>query len=245
MSQADTPAQRALLAMDLTNLEADCTSDDIRDLIKSARTRYGKVAALCVWPKFVRQAAGALNGSDIGIATVVNFPGGDQPARDVIDMTKEAVACGASEIDVVVPWKMLLEGHPENISARVARVKTAADGASVKAIIESGMLRKPDLIREATRGAIDGGADFVKTSTGKVPVNATPDAARIILEEIAASGKPVGLKVAGGIRTTADAVEYLSIADEVMGADWATPDRFRIGGSSLLPALLKSLSDSN
>ena len=245
MSQADNPALRALLAMDLTNLDDDCTSDDIRNLVKNSRTRHGTVAALCVWPKFVRQAAGGLNGSNIGIATVVNFPGGDHPARDVIDMTKEAVACGATEIDVVVPWKMLMEGHPENISARVARVKTAADGACVKAIIESGMLRKPDLIREATRCAIDGGADFVKTSTGKVPVNATPEAARIILEEIATSGKPVGLKVAGGIRTTEDAVEYLAIADEIMGHDWATPTNFRIGGSSLLPALLKSLSADN
>lgn len=245
MAPTDTPALRALLAMDLTNLEADCTSDDIRDLAEAARTRHGKVAALCVWPQFVRQAASAMAGSGVEIATVVNFPGGDQPARDVIDMTKEAVACGATEIDVVVPWKMLLEGHPENISARVARVKTASDGACVKAIIESGMLRQPNLIRDATHGAIDGGADFVKTSTGKVPVNATPDAARIILEEIKASGKSVGLKVAGGIRTTEDAAEYLAIADDIMGPGWTTRDTFRIGGSSLLPDLLKTLSHAS
>ena len=149
---------------------------------------------------------------------------------------------GADEIDVVVPWKMLLEGHPENVAARVARVKAAADGAPVKAIIESGMLAKAPFIRAATAGAIDGGADFVKTSTGKVPVNATLDAARVIFQELQSSPKCVGFKASGGIRTTKAALEYLTLADEIMGKSWAAPSTFRIGGSVLLPDVLAHLS---
>lgn len=242
MTTTEHPALQALRSMDLTNLDDACTADDVRNLCRQARTPRGNVAAVCIWPQFVSLARKSLPTNSIKVATVVNFPGGDQPAGDVIALTKQAVADGADEIDLVVPWKLLLEGHPENVSARVARVKANADGAPIKAIIESGMLREPDLIRQATNGAIDGGADFIKTSTGKVPVNATLEAARVILEEIKASGKPVGFKVSGGVRTTEAAIEYLALSQEIMGQGWATPDHFRIGGSALLPALLDSLA---
>lgn len=243
MTQTDTVTHSLLASLDLTNLETDCTTEDVNMLTDAASTRYGPVAGVCVWPKFVRKASSSLMRTGIKVVTVVNFPGGDFPASQVIAETKDAVAQGAEEIDVVIPWKMMLEGHPENVSARVARVKAAADGAPVKAIIESGMLGKEDAIRLATRGAIDGGADFIKTSTGKVPVNATPDAARAILEEIKASGKPIGFKASGGIRTIAAAREYFDLAETIMGKGWATPQHFRIGGSVLLDVLLEELKE--
>ena len=181
MSDLRPTAQRALAALDLTDLSDDCTDDAIEDLANRARTPHGPVAALCIWPQFIGLARRALGNSSVKIATVVNFPSGTENASDVIAATEAAIEAGADEIDLVVPWPALLEGHPENIPARVSRIKRAADGRPVKAIIESGMLSKPDLIREAALGSINGGADFVKTSTGKVPVNATPDAARICL----------------------------------------------------------------
>lgn len=242
MTDVKAYAQRALDCLDLTQLSDDCTNADILDLCKRARTRFGPTSTVCVWPRFVPTAASALGESSVKIATVVNFPTGNEPASQVMEMTKEAVSNGANEVDVVIPWKALLEGHPENVAARVARVKSSADGAIIKAIIETGMLATPDLIREATRGAVDGEADFITTSTGRVPVNATPEIARIILEEIKAIGEDVGFKAAGGVRTTRGSVEYLEIADEIMGDGWAMPDRFRIGGFDLLDPLLATLS---
>lgn len=235
-------ATRALACLDLTDLSSDCTSSDVNALCKKAQTPYGNTAAICIWPQFVGQAARALRDTQIKVATVVNFPQGDHPASDVIEMTQKAREDGADEIDMVIPWKALMEGHPENVAARVARVKRAADGAPVKSIIETGMLGTAELIKEATRGAIEGGADFVKTSTGKVPINATPQAARIILEEIKALDEAVGFKAAGGVKTTQDAAEYLAISDEIMGPDWATAQRFRFGASSVLDALIATLS---
>ena len=241
MDDLKQAAERALACLDLTNLNDDCTASDVRELCRRAQTPFGPTAAVCVWPRFVHEAASALRATPIRIATVVNFPGGDHPASDVMDLTEQAIRDGADEIDMVIPWKALIEGHPENIPARVARVKGAAGTAPVKAIIESGMLGAAELITEATRGAIDGGANFVKTSTGKVPVNATPQAAETILTAIAASESAVGFKASGGVRTTADAAEYLALADRIMGKDWATPERFRFGASGVLSALLATL----
>lgn len=234
-------AARALACLDLTNLNDNCTNDDITDLIKRAQTPHGSVAAVCIWPQFVAKAARDLRKTKINVATVVNFPDGDHPASEVMDLTKKAREDGADEIDMVIPWKALMEGHPENVSARVARVKAAADGGLVKAILETGMLATPDLITQATHCAIDGGADFVKTSTGKVRINATPQAARTMLEEIRNMGEDVGFKAAGGVKTTEDAAEYLAIADEIMGPDWATPSHFRFGASGVLDALIATL----
>ena len=245
MTELKEYAARALACLDLTNLNDGCTPADIAALCRRASTPFGPVAAICIWPEFVGQAKKALGKTPIKIATVVNFPGGDDPAAEVMALTAKAREDGADEIDVVIPWKALLEGHPENVSARVARVKRSSDGAQVKAILETGMLVEPALIQEATRGAIDGGADFVKTSTGKVPINATPVAARIILEEIRNLGEDVGFKAAGGVKTTEDAAEYLKIADEIMGPDWATPAHFRFGASGVLDALVATLKGTD
>ncbi len=234
-------AKRALGLLDLTNLNEDCDADAIEALCARAQTDFGNVAAICIWPKFVSQAKALLDGTGIKIATVVNFPSGVEPHETVSAMTKQAVKDGADDIDMVIPWSLLLEGHSGEVRASVSRVKQAAGSATVKAILETGMLDAEAIIRQACKGALEGGADFLKTSTGKVPINATPASARILLEEIAASGRSVGVKPAGGVRSTSDCGIYLGIADEIMGSDWATPATFRFGASGVLDALLSTL----
>lgn len=238
-----TAAKRAIACLDLTNLNDDCTDNDVRLLCKRAQTAHGPTAAVCIWPAFIGTAKAALKGTDIQIATVVNFPQGDHPVSEVTALTAKAIEDGATEIDMVVPWKMLLEGHPENIDARVARVRKVAGTVPIKAIIETGMLTSDAQIKEAAMHAIDGGATFVKTSTGKVPINATPHSARMILEAIASQPRKVGFKAAGGLRTTEDAATYLAIADDIMGKDWVSPSTFRFGASGVLTALLATLQD--
>ncbi|MEO1549404.1 MAG: deoxyribose-phosphate aldolase [Pseudomonadota bacterium] len=234
-------AKRALASLDLTNLNEDCDADDIRNLCARAQTPHGPVAAVCIWPQHVAQAKMILAATPVRVATVVNFPQGDHPASEVIALTEQAVADGADEIDMVIPYKALLEGHPENVPARVARVKEAADGKRVKAILETGVLKDAELIAQAAKLAIDGGADFIKTSTGKVTVNATLISARIMLRAIAEHDPSVGFKPAGGVKTTDDAEAYLALCDEILGPDWVSPQTFRIGASGVLDALLATL----
>lgn len=236
-------ARRALASLDLTNLNDDCTAEDVRDLCARARGPHGKVAGICIWPQFIPVAKTVLTGSGIRIVTVVAFPAGTATASEAMDQTAAAVADGADEVDMVIPYRGLMEGHPELVPARVSRIKSAAGSVPVKAILETGILGDATLIRQAAELAIEGGADFIKTSTGKVPVNATPEAARVMLEVIAAKGENVGLKPAGGVRTTQDAAVYFDMCDEIMGAGWATPAHFRIGASSVLDALIATLED--
>lgn len=234
-------AKRALASLDLTDLNDDCDEDAVTRLCKRAQTSHGPVAAICIWPRFVAHARSVLKSAPIRIATVVNFPGGEDPASEVIALTEQAVRDGADEIDVVIPYRMFIEGDVEPVRTRTQRVKTAADGRVVKAILETGVLQERSRIKDAALLAIDGGADFIKTSTGKVPVNATPRAARIMLEVIAEADRTIGLKPAGGVRSTEDAAVYLGHCDEIMGPDWATPETFRIGASGVLDALIATL----
>lgn len=234
-------AKTALACLDLTNLNDDCTEADIEALCDRARSPHGPVAAICIWPRFVGLAQDHLVGGAVRIATVVNFPGGDAPAGAVMDATQSAIADGADEIDVVVPWKDLVEGDEEAVRTLVARVKEAAGGATVKAILETGMLGEDALIRRAAQLAILGGADFIKTSTGKLPVNATPRAVRIMLDAIREAEHPVGLKPSGGIRSAEDAAGYLELAEAAMGKGWPSPTTFRFGASGVYDALIAVL----
>lgn len=238
-------ARRALSMLDLTNLNDDCDEAAIATLAARACTDHGHVAALCVWPAFVDQAHGLVGHRGVKIATVVNFPRGDDPAADVMDLTKQAVGDGADEIDMVIPYRSFMEGREEIVLTRIKRVKAAAGNATVKAILETGVLNDPDLIRKASDMAIEAGADFIKTSTGKVPINATLSAARIMLKAIKESGASVGFKPAGGVKTTEQAGHYLDLADEIMGKGWATPETFRFGASGVLDDLLATLNDDD
>ncbi len=244
MSDLKAIAARALACLDLTNLNDDCDEAAVDALAARAQTLHGPTAAICIWPQFVSHVRGRL-AKGIKIATVVNFPSGSEPAEDVIDMTERAVIDGADEIDMVIPYRALLEGRGERVISRVERVKRAAGAARVKAILETGVLGSDEMIRRAAEMAIEGGADFIKTSTGKVPVNATPAAAKVMLEVIAANNRNCGFKPAGGVKTTADAAVYLNLADEIMGEGWATPERFRFGASGVLDALLATLDGAD
>lgn len=238
----DMDSDRARLAiglLDLTDLADDASAEAAAALC--ARAASAGVAAVCVWPRFVAASAEQLQGSGVRVATVVNFPSGDEPVVDVVAMTEQALTDGADEIDVVLPYRDWLAGGDDTAAAVLDGVRaavTAADPArQVKVIIESGAL--PDLaaVDRAAYFAIAHGADFVKTSTGKISVSATPDAAEIVLEAIAMADRPVGFKASGGIRSAADADTYLDLADTIMGAGWASPATFRFGASALLGAL--------
>jgi deoxyribose-phosphate aldolase len=235
-------ARLALSCLDLTDLTESCTEQAIDALCVKAAGPHGPVAAVCVWPQFVSRARGDLAGSPVRIATVVNFPAGGEDIERVIDDTMEALTDGADEIDLVLPYGAVRRGDHAAATAMVAGVRDVVDhGRLLKVILETGELREPSLIEAASRIAIEAGADFIKTSTGKTPVSATPEAAEIMLEAIRQSGRPVGLKPSGGIRTLADASLYLGLADRVMGAGWATPKTFRIGASSVFDALVAAI----
>lgn len=233
---ADAASARALVAcLDLTNLDDGCTEADVAALCERAATPAGDVAAICIWPRFVAFARPLLK-PGIRIATVVNFPAGGDDVDATLRETEAAIAAGADEIDLVVAYRRL--GDRGFVEAQVRRVGEAAAPARLKAILETGALGDPVLIGRAAVEALDGGADFLKTSTGKMPVSATVEAAGILLDAIAGRGGQVGFKPSGGIRTFEDAATYRDLADAKCGPGWATPERFRLGASSVLGDLL-------
>ncbi len=235
-------AQRILPLIDLTNLAENCDSAAITALARDAVTPYGKVAALCVWPRFVAQAVALMAESNLPVATVVNFPHGDEALAPVLAETRQALADGAREIDLVWPYHAFLAGRRDVAAAMIQAVKAECAGrAKLKVILETGAFPHAELIRQASRLAIAAGADFLKTSTGKIAVGATPEAAREMLWAIRAEGRPVGFKASGGIRTVADAAGYLALADTMMGPEWARPETFRFGASGLLGDVLAEL----
>lgn len=236
-------AQKALSLLDLTDLTDTCDAAAIEKLCAQAQTPFGPTAAICIWPRFVAQARGILGaGHAVKIATVVNFPSGDLAVAAVIAETKQAIADGADEIDLVIPYRDFITGDEAAVTEMVEAVRAVCTPpVRLKTILETGELKDPALIREASDLAIAAGTDFIKTSTGKVSVNATLPAAEIMLNAIKASGKPVGFKPAGGVRTVTDARDYLDRAAAILGAGWATPKTFRFGASGLLGDILSVL----
>ena len=233
----------ALKSMDLTSLGDGDTIESTVELCRRASTPYGDCAAVCIWPRFIPYASSVLK-DNIPIATVVNFPHGGDSVEIVRAETEASVAYGADEIDLVFPYRALMEGD-ESIGRRIVEECRAVcgDDKVLKVIVESGMLGERSLIERASIISIEAGADFIKTSTGKVEVNATPEAARIMFETIARSGEDVGFKAAGGIRDIESASIYIELAREIMGEEWIDRDHLRLGASSLLDDLLSILSD--
>ncbi|WP_298965523.1 deoxyribose-phosphate aldolase [uncultured Methylobacterium sp.] len=234
-------ARRALPLLDLTDLSGTCTPASIDALCAAARDPRGPVAAVCVWPRFVAQAADALRGSPVRVATVVNFPEGGEDAAAAEAETRAARSDGADEIDLVLPYRAVLRGDPDTARAVVTRVRAATGDGLLKLILETGELADPGIIAAASRLGLDAGADFLKTSTGKSPVSATPEAADIMLAALREAPPGRGLKVSGGLRRVEDAALYLALADRAMGPGWATPATVRLGASSLHAALLAAL----
>ncbi|WP_248463776.1 deoxyribose-phosphate aldolase [Pectobacterium versatile] len=248
MTKLTTAAQRALALMDLTTLNEDDTDEKVTALCRQANSPAGKTAAICIYPRFIPLAKKILREQgtpDIRIATVTNFPHGNDDVAIAVAETKAAIAYGADEVDVVFPYRALIAGNAQIGFELVQACKAVCQDAHVllKVIIETGELKQEALIRQASEIAIDAGADFIKTSTGKVPVNATPESAAIMLKAIRdkSVGEYVGFKAAGGVRNAEDAAIYLQLADDIMGAEWATAQHFRFGASSLLASLLTTL----
>lgn len=235
-------ARLALQCLDLTSLNDADTAADVTALCERAQTPFGPVAAVCVWPRFVAQARAMLP-AEIKVAAVADFPDGALDlARAIADIETIAQA-GGDEVDVVLPWRALQAGQRSEVEEFLAEVRHASRPLTLKVILESGELADPELIAEATRVSLAAGADFVKTSTGKTHVSATPEAARVMLREIAASGMAAaGFKASGGIRSVADAQAYLQQAADVLGADALQPRRFRFGASGLLKDIEAVLS---
>ena len=238
----DATARRLLSCIDLTSLQDD-QADDIQALCAAAVTAHGPVAAVCSWPRHVAAMAAALPETPPKIAAVVNFPEGADSPEAACDEARAAVAEGAHELDLVVPYKAWLAGDRAPTKSMVAAVRAAAPNAALKVILETGAfgddLAGVAAIAEAT---VEAGADMLKTSTGKSGAGASLPAARALLEVIRAAPRPVGFKASGGVRSVEQAAQYLALAEEIMGDGWATPVRFRIGASRLLDELLARLS---
>ena len=233
-------AKKLIGLLDLTTLNDNDTNETVANLCQKATGKYGNTASVCIYPKFISHAKSILP-DNFKVATVVNFP--DGIANNTL-LEKEiitAISSGADELDVVLPYKSFLAGDIDFCKEYLDIARETCQKKVLKIIIETGELKDVLAIKKATQLCIDAKADFVKTSTGKTPVSATPEAANAILETIAQSGKHVGFKASGGIKTLYDAKAYLTLAQSIMGNDWVSPSTFRIGASSLLNDLIKTI----
>ncbi len=234
--------QQLLRLLDLTRLSDNDTDTDMAQWLAQAATPEALPAAFCVYPQFIGQTLAHLQQQKmpVPVATVVNFPDGDLPVAQVVQQINDAIAQGATEIDAVLPYKALLAGDHAAVKLFLSAVRQACGEVCLKVIIESGALGTAQQICKATELAIEGGADFVKTSTGKVAVGVTLEAARIILTAIAGADRPVGFKASGGVRTVAQALELLQMYEDITG-QLANPAGMRLGASTLLSELLAEI----
>jgi deoxyribose-phosphate aldolase len=239
----------AIAMIDLTTLEGQDTEGKVRTLCAKARRPDATdpttptVAAVCVYGDMVATAVDALAGSGVNVAAVATaFPSGRASMAVKLADTAEAVAAGADEIDMVIDRGAFLSGRYLQVFEQIVAVKQACGDAHLKVILETGELATYDNVRRASWLAMLAGADFIKTSTGKVSPAATRPVTMIMLQAVRdyrdATGLMVGVKPAGGIRTAKDAIRYLVLVNETAGIDWLCPEWFRFGASSLLNDLL-------
>jgi deoxyribose-phosphate aldolase len=242
----------AISMIDLTTLEGKDSEGKVRQMCQKALhplpgdASVGPVAAVCVYPNLVAVARAALRGSRVHVASVATgFPAGLVPLAVKIEETRRAVGDGADEIDMVIDRGAFLSGEYAKVSEEIALVKEACGEAHLKVILETGELATYDNVRRASQLAIDAGADFIKTSTGKIQPAATPPVVLLMLEAIRdhylASGRRVGMKPAGGMKTSKQALHMLVLVKETLGDAWLTPDLFRLGASTLTNDLLMQL----
>ncbi|HEY7705167.1 MAG TPA: deoxyribose-phosphate aldolase [Acidimicrobiia bacterium] len=242
----------AVEMMDLTTLEGKDTAGKVAQMCAKAirpdpvDPSIPSVAAVCVYPAMVPHAVEATAGSRVKVASVATyFPSGQVDTRLKIEETRRVVAAGADEVDMVIDRGAFLSGSLFKVFDEIRQVKEASGPAHLKVILETGELGSLDAVRRASMLAMAAGADFVKTSTGKVQPSATLPVTLVMLEAIRdfheATGIEVGMKPAGGIRTAKDAIRYLVVLNETLGVDWMTPDRFRFGASTLLNDVLMQI----
>ncbi|TMD07304.1 MAG: deoxyribose-phosphate aldolase [Chloroflexi bacterium] len=243
----------AIRMMDLTTLEGADTPGKVAALcgkaIRPDPTDHSvpSVAAVCLYPSLIAQAVQHLRGTTVKVASVATaFPSGQTFTTVKVTETREAVAAGADEIDMVIDRGAFLSGGYQKVYDEIVRIKEACGSAHLKVILETGELGSYDNVRRASILAMAAGADFIKTSTGKIQPAATPAVTLVMMEAVRdfhrETGRSVGLKAAGGIRTAKQAVQYLVLLYETLGPDWMTPNRFRLGASSLLNDVLMQLA---
>ncbi|WP_085298515.1 deoxyribose-phosphate aldolase [Cognaticolwellia mytili] len=247
MGDLKVVALRTIKLMDLTSLNDNDSDETIIELCKSANTVVGNTTAVCIYPRFIPLAKKQLRlqgTPDIRVVTVVNFPHGNDDIDIAVAETKAALIYGADEVDVTFPYRALIAGN-ENVGFEMIKQCKATCGNNfLKVIIESGELKTEALIKKATEISIKAGADMIKTSTGKVLINATPDAIKTMLSVIKKVGaeNSVGFKVSGGVNTVEDAKAYFMMADSIFGTKWTNNNMHcRFGASSLLINLLHTL----
>ncbi len=242
----------AISMIDLTTLEGKDSEGKVLQLCRKALQplpgdpTVGPVAAVCVYPNFVAAAKRALAGSTVKVASVATgFPAGQVPLAVKLDEARRAVEAGADEIDMVIDRGAFLAGELGKVYDEIAQVKAACGPAHLKVILETGELSTYDHVRRASWLAMQAGGDFIKTSTGKIQPAATPGVVLVMLEAIRdfyfATGRKIGMKPAGGVRTTKQALHLLVIVKETLGDAWLTPDLFRLGASTLTNDLLMQL----
>jgi len=242
----------AIRTTDLTTLEGADTPGKVSALCSKALrpdpsdSSVPACAAICVYPNLVPTARERLRGSGVRVAAVATgFPSGQYPTQIKVADVRSALELGADEIDMVIDRGAFLSGRYAKVYDEVVRVKEACGGVHLKVILETGELGTYDNVRRATLLAIAGGADFVKTSTGKISPAATLPVALCMLEAIrdvhAETGRRVGFKAAGGIRQAKQAVQHLVLVHETLGPEWLTPELYRLGASSLLNDILMQL----
>jgi deoxyribose-phosphate aldolase len=243
----------AVAMMDLTTLEGKDTPGKVAYLCRKAlqpidaKYRVPSCAAVCVYPSMVRHARRFLGKeSAVKVASVATgFPSGQYPLRTRLEETRRAAGEGADEIDMVIDRGAFLSGEYSEVCDEIAAVKHACGVAHLKVILETGELVSYDNVRHASHLAMEAGADFIKTSTGKVNPAATPGVTLVMLEAIRdyffATGRRIGMKPAGGIRTAKQALAYLVMLAETLGDDWLTPELFRFGASTLLNDVLMQI----
>jgi deoxyribose-phosphate aldolase len=245
----------ALSMIDLTTLEGKDTPRKVQQLCYKAMHPHDTlkniptVAAICVYPAFVKEAKKALHGSDIQVASVATaFPSGQSSLEVKLLDTKFAVDQGADEIDMVISRGQFLAGNYQYVFDEIAAVKEACGKAHLKVILETGELDTLDNVRKASEIAIYAGADFIKTSTGKIQPAATMPVTYVMLNAIKdyylKTGKMIGMKPAGGISTSKIALQYLVMLNEVLGEKWMNKNYFRFGASSLTNDILMQLVKS-
>jgi deoxyribose-phosphate aldolase len=238
-------ARRLISLIDLTSLNTSDDAASVRALAALAQSAPVKPAAVCIWARWIPVALESLQDSGIPVCAVANFPEGAAAPDLAAAETAAAVAAGAAEVDVVFPYRAMLAGD-SGVGAALVRACREACGAraQLKIILETGQLHDAGNIRLAAEMAIEGGAHFLKTSTGRTQPGATPEAAAVLLEVIATAGRRgqrIGFKASGGIRTLEDAEVYLTLYEQMFGAKSASARNFRIGASGLFKELIAAV----
>lgn len=236
-------AEQTLGLIDLTSLNDNDNDSAIIALCNKSKTDFGYTPAICIYSRFIPLAKTTLQtiNPEVKIATVTNFPHGSSDLEIALFETELALKRGADEVDIVFPYHYLKQGNRSIGASMVKKAKQLCGNKTLKVIIESGELKTPELIKQASVISIENGADFIKTSTGKVATNATLEATEIMLMVIKESNAKCGFKAAGGIRTVVEAKAYLDLASKIMGNAWINANNFRFGASGLLNDVLDTL----